>query len=104
MAWNEPGDKGRDPWGGGNKNDGPPDLDDALKQLNDRLRGLFGGGSGKAGKGEMKRLQGQMLLICSGLIREQPRVGITERDEICMASRHYCKFYHPFTIGVFTKR
>jgi len=45
MAWNEPGGNDRDPWGG-KKNDGPPDLDDALKQFNDRLRGLFGGGNG----------------------------------------------------------
>ena len=54
MAWNEPGGKGNpnDPWGnnnrGGNKNRGggnqPPDLDEALKQLMDKLNGLFGGG------------------------------------------------------------
>lgn len=48
MAWNEPG--GKDPWGNndrgsGNKNRGnqPPDLDEALKQLMDKLNGLFGG-------------------------------------------------------------
>ncbi len=54
MAWNEPGGKGNpnDPWGnnnrGGDKNRGggnqPPDLDEALKQLMDKLNGLFGGG------------------------------------------------------------
>lgn len=48
MAWNEPG--GKDPWGNndrgsGNKNRGnqPPDLDEALKQLMNKLNGLFGG-------------------------------------------------------------
>lgn len=48
MAWNEPG--GKDPWGNndrgsGNKNRGnqPPDLDEALKQLMDKLNSLFGG-------------------------------------------------------------
>ena len=49
MAWNEPGNNGRDPWGGGNRNDqGPPDLDEVLKKLQQRLGGLFGksGGSG----------------------------------------------------------
>lgn len=49
MAWNEPGNKGRDPWGGGNRDDqGPPDLDEVLKKLQKGLGGLFGksGGSG----------------------------------------------------------
>ena len=49
MAWNEPGNNSRDPWGGGNRNDqGPPDLDEVLKKLQKGLGGLFGksGGSG----------------------------------------------------------
>ena len=39
MAWNEPGGNSQDPWGGGNKgkNQGPPDLDDALRKLQDKL-------------------------------------------------------------------
>lgn len=51
MAWNEPG-KDKDPWGGrggGNNNDGPPDLDEAFKKLQDKLNGIFGGGSGGSG-------------------------------------------------------
>ncbi|MBX2857908.1 MAG: FtsH protease activity modulator HflK [Cellvibrionaceae bacterium] len=51
MAWNEPGGNGKDPWGGGNRgnNDGPPDLDEAIKNLQKRLAGLFGGGGGNSG-------------------------------------------------------
>jgi membrane protease subunit HflK len=50
MAWNEPGgNKPKDPWGGGN--DGPPDLDEALKKFNDWLGGIFGGRSGGSGGG-----------------------------------------------------
>jgi membrane protease subunit HflK len=53
MAWNEPG-KDKDPWSGrGNKNgnDGPPDLDEAFKKLQDKLNGMFGGGgSGSGGR------------------------------------------------------
>ncbi len=41
MAWNEPGG-GRDPWGGNNQQ-GPPDLEDALKKLQEKFSGLFGG-------------------------------------------------------------
>ncbi len=56
MAWNEPGGgKNKDPWGGGNGDQGPPDLDEAFRKLQDRLNGLFGGkggqGSGSGGSG-----------------------------------------------------
>src|SRR5690554_5899512 len=60
MAWNEPGNSGkdRDPWGNNNKgrNDqGPPDLDEALKNLMGKLGlgGSSGKGSGKKGGGSM---------------------------------------------------
>lgn len=52
MAWNEPtggGNKPKDPWGGNNSNQGPPDLDEALKKLQAKLQGLFGGGGGTGG-------------------------------------------------------
>ncbi|MGB0721016.1 MAG: FtsH protease activity modulator HflK [Gammaproteobacteria bacterium] len=50
MAWNEPGGNNRDPWGGGGRNDqGPPDLDEVLRKLQDRLGGLFGGGGNQDG-------------------------------------------------------
>lgn len=50
MAWNEPGG-GRDPWGGKNNGDGPPDLDEALKKLRDKLNKVFGGSGGGNSKG-----------------------------------------------------
>ncbi len=52
MAWNEPGggnNKPKDPWGGGDQ--GPPDLDEALKKLQDKLGGLFGGRGARKGGG-----------------------------------------------------
>ncbi|QFT53190.1 FtsH protease activity modulator HflK [Microbulbifer sp. THAF38] len=55
MAWNEPGgNNGKDPWGGGGgnrNNDGPPDLDELFRKVQQKLGGLFGGspstGTGK---------------------------------------------------------
>ncbi|MDA0791685.1 MAG: FtsH protease activity modulator HflK [Proteobacteria bacterium] len=49
MAWNEPGGgKDRDPWG--NRDDqGPPDLDEAFRKLQNTLSARFGGGSSKGG-------------------------------------------------------
>ncbi len=53
MAWNEPGGGGRDPWGGGRGDQGPPDLDEVFRRLSQRLGGLFGGrrGGARAGGG-----------------------------------------------------
>lgn len=62
MAWNEPGGNGNnnDPWGGGGNNrggkngggdQGPPDLDDALRKLQDKLNGIFGGSGKKPNSG-----------------------------------------------------
>ncbi|WP_345864705.1 FtsH protease activity modulator HflK [Shewanella algae] len=47
MAWNEPGNKGNDPWGNKGGNDkGPPDLDDVFRNLAKRFGGKGNGGSG----------------------------------------------------------
>lgn len=56
MAWNEPGGGHKDPWSGKNGNDqGPPDLDEVVRKLQERLGGLFGGqkpgGDGSSGGG-----------------------------------------------------
>ena len=62
MAWNEPGgnSNNQDPWGGrkGGGRQGPPDLDEVFRKLQESLNGLFGGGkkrgdddSGRSGGG-----------------------------------------------------
>lgn len=61
MAWNEPGNNGNDndPWGGGRRggDQGPPDIDEVIKNLTKRLDRLFGGsrsGSGGSSGGQSK--------------------------------------------------
>jgi len=57
MAWNEPGGDKNDPWSGKGGDQGPPDLDEVVKKMQERLGGLFGGkrsgggGSGSTGPG-----------------------------------------------------
>ncbi len=54
MAWNEPGGDNKDPWSGKGGEQGPPDLDEVVKKMQDKLGGLFGGkggGSGRSGGG-----------------------------------------------------
>lgn len=47
MAWNEPGG-GKDPWGGNRNDQGPPDIDEALKKLKEKFS-MFGSGGGSGG-------------------------------------------------------
>jgi modulator of FtsH protease HflK len=54
MAWNEPGGGNKDPWSGkGGGDQGPPDLDEVVRKLQERLGSLFGGkkssGNGSSG-------------------------------------------------------
>lgn len=54
MAWNEPGGGNRDPWSGGGRDQGPPDLDEVIRKLSDKFGALLGGrrsGGGDGGGG-----------------------------------------------------
>ena len=54
MAWNEPGGNGnkpKDPWGNKNNQNGPPDLDEVFKKLNEKVTSIFGGKGGRSGGG-----------------------------------------------------
>jgi len=46
MAWNEPGggNGDKDPWSGKGGDQGPPDLDEVVRKLQEKLGGIFGGG------------------------------------------------------------
>lgn len=68
MAWNEPGSGKHDPWGGsggsgGGKNQGPPDLDEVIAKLQQRMGSIFGRKGG--GDGEQR-----------GAGREGPNIGV----------------------------
>ncbi len=50
MAWNEPGGNNNDPWKNkGGKEQGPPDIDDVLKNLFGKFGGKGGGGNSNSG-------------------------------------------------------
>lgn len=82
MSWNEPGggsNRPRDPWGGNDQ--GPPDLDEALKKLQQRLNGLFGGGSGGSGSGN-SRLSGALLgVVLAGAVTIWALLGFYQLDQ-----------------------
>ena len=68
MTWNEPGgSRDKDPWAGrGGKDQGPPDLDEVIKKLQDKLGGLFGGGGGGGSSNAPQK--GLISLILTGAV------------------------------------
>ena len=64
MAWNESGGGDKDPWGNrGNNNDGPPDLDEAIRKLQGQLSGMFGGGGGRDKGGAGSKMKGGSMSL-----------------------------------------
>ena len=65
MAWNEPGgNKDQDPWSNKGSDQGPPDLDEVVKKLQDKMGGLFGGkrrGGGSGGGDKFSTPGGKKL-------------------------------------------
>jgi membrane protease subunit HflK len=72
MPWNQPGSNDRDPWGQGNGQNGPPDLDEVIRDFQKKFGGLFGGGgSGRKGGGKLpsfsSRAIGPIAVVLAGL-------------------------------------
>jgi membrane protease subunit HflK len=88
MSWNEPGggnNKPKDPWGGGGGggDQGPPDLDEALKKLQEKFSGLFGGGKGgSGGGGGVPALSGALIgAIVAGAVVIWSVMGFYQVDQ-----------------------
>ncbi|MCB1675853.1 MAG: FtsH protease activity modulator HflK [Halioglobus sp.] len=85
MSWNEPGggnNKPKDPWGGGDQ--GPPDLDEALKKLQEKMGGLFGGRGGSSGGsgGSGGGIPGALLaVIAAGALLVWALMGFYQVDQ-----------------------
>ncbi|QJD29785.1 FtsH protease activity modulator HflK [Methylococcus geothermalis] len=60
MAWNEPGGGKKDPWSGRDQQDTPPDLDEVLRHLQERINKLFGRKPGSGDGGNAGRLTGMI--------------------------------------------
>ncbi|NLD15545.1 MAG: FtsH protease activity modulator HflK [Gammaproteobacteria bacterium] len=76
MAWNEPGgnSNNQDPWGNrnnkGGDRQGPPDLDEALRKLQDNIHDIFGGKKkgGSQGSGGNNRQGGGLGVVMLALV------------------------------------
>ncbi len=81
MSWNEPngGNGPRDPWGG--KDQGPPDLDEALRKLQAQLNGLFGRRSGGSSGGSAKGVGGLAGIVAIVALTIWGLLGLTQIGE-----------------------
>ena len=68
MAWNDNNGRKKDPWGDSRGNQGPPDLDDAFRNLKGQLGKLFGGGGGGGGDGGSSGAGGKRFRLSPMLI------------------------------------
>lgn len=69
MAWNEPGGNGsKDPWGHRKNEQGPPDLDEVIKKMRDKLGGWFGGNPNRPIGGSGDNFSGLTITILMGAL------------------------------------
>lgn len=103
MAWNEPGgnSNNQDPWGGrkGGGRQGPPDLDEALRKLQDSLNGIFGGkkssGSGNGSAAGGLGLIGIALAVLAALWLYSAVYVVDEQEQAVVL--RFGKYYE--TVG-----
>jgi len=65
MSWNEPGGNKKDPWSGRDQQETPPDLEEVMRSLREKLGGMFGGGDSDLGGNSKNTL---ILLIAVPLV------------------------------------
>lgn len=89
MAWNEPGGGDKDPWSGRGREQGPPDLDELVRKMQDRFGGLFGGrkkggagrpdGGGRLGLGLIILIAAIVWLLSGIYIIDEGKRGVVLR-------------------------
>jgi len=99
MGWNEPpgGNKGKDPWGN-RGNDGPPDLDDIIKRMQEGIGGIFGrkpgGGRGNGGMAPLAWLL--IVIVVLVLLISNMTYFIDQQERgVVMRFGHYVKTMQP---------
>ncbi len=63
MSWNEPGGNKKDPWSGRDQQETPPDLEEVMRSLQEKLGGLFGGGGSGGGSANTGKTLGLLAAI-----------------------------------------
>lgn len=80
MPWNEPGSGDKDPWNRKDQKQGPPDLDELVKNISDRVNTMLGGrkksgGGGGGGRSSTPNLPGKFTFALIAFIAFAVWVG-----------------------------
>ncbi|GAA3549569.1 FtsH protease activity modulator HflK [Zobellella aerophila] len=94
MAWNEPGNGGkdRDPWGNNGKHQGPPDLDQVIRNLSNKLGGLLGGkipGGGSGGLGSFGVVVALVIALVVWVVSGFYTIGEAQRGVVLRFGKFY---------------
>lgn len=81
MAWNEPGNKGNNPWGSPSNNGSKKNGDNDLQELLQKLKALLGGSGGVSNSGEVAPVGKLVLLILAVLLISWGALGFYQLDE-----------------------
>jgi membrane protease subunit HflK len=65
MSWNDSNGNDQDPWKNKGNNQGPPDLDEVVRRMQEKLSSIFGGGGKGKGKGSGNAGNGGTFLVVS---------------------------------------
>ncbi|MDV2856274.1 FtsH protease activity modulator HflK [Oceanimonas sp. CAM02] len=94
MAWNEPGNGGkdRDPWGNDGKHQGPPDLDKVIRNLSGKLGGVLGGrgsGNGGGGLGSFGVIVALVIAVAVWVVSGFYTIGEAQRGVVLRFGKFY---------------
>ncbi|MGR7922319.1 FtsH protease activity modulator HflK [Zobellella denitrificans] len=94
MAWNEPGNGGkdRDPWGNNGKHQGPPDLDQVIRNLSNKLGGLLGNrgtGGGGGSIGSFGIVVGLVIALVVWVVSGFYTIGEAQRGVVLRFGKFY---------------
>lgn len=84
MPWNQPGSgNDRDPWGQGNGQSGPPDLDEVVQNIRKKFSGFGGSGGGSSSGGNGPSMPGKagIGLILAGALAVWGFLGIYQVEQ-----------------------
>ena len=84
MGWNEPpdGNKGKDPWGKRGNGEGPPDLDEIVRKMQQGLGGLFGKRStGVGSDGKLPALLWVLIVLIVGIFAATDLVYFIDQQD-----------------------
>ena len=83
MGWNEPPDKNKkpDPWGNRGNGEGPPDMDEIIRKMQEGIGGLFGRRPAKIGRSGGSPLVWLLLILLLGCVAAYDMIYFIDQQD-----------------------